>query len=99
MKDRTKQHAAYIEAGSLGEFLINSYGIEKIKEFNLLSRNKPRPWKEVFGITLEPLEAKWLAAVRLRSRGKKKEISTLVKLLKDNPNNACFSAQDLTKEK
>jgi hypothetical protein len=99
VKNRTKQHASYVEAGSFGEFLINTYGIEKMKQFNLQSINKPRPWKEVFGIALEQLEAKWLEAVRLRSREKEEKISTLVKLLKDNPNTACVSAQDLTKKK
>jgi hypothetical protein len=99
VKDRVKQHASYLEAGSFGEFLINAYDIEKMKQFNLLSVNKPRPWKEVFGIALEQLEAKWLEAVRSRSQGKEETISTLVKLLKDNPNTACFSAQDFTKEK
>jgi hypothetical protein len=99
VKDRAKQHASYVEAGSFGEFLINTYGIEKMKQFNLQSINKPRPWKEVFGIALEQLEAKWLEAVRLRSREKEEKISTLVKLLKDNPNTACVSAQDLTKKK
>lgn len=99
VKDRAKQHASYVEAGSFGEFLINKYGIEKVKQFNLLSINKSRPWKEVFGIALEQLEAKWLEAVRLRSREKEQKISTLVKLLKDNLNTACLSARDLTNEK
>jgi hypothetical protein len=99
VKDRAKQHASYLEAGSFGEFLINTYGIEKMKQFNLLSRNKPRPWKEVFEIALEQLEGKWLEILRLRSREKEEKISALIKLLKDNSNTACFSAQNLTKEK
>ena len=99
VRDRAKQHASYAEAGSFGEFLINTYGIKQIKQFNRLSRIKPRPWEEVFGISLEQLEAKWLEAVRLRSREKEEQISTLVKLLKNNPDTACFSAQDLTKDK
>jgi len=99
VKDRAKQHASYLEAGSFGEFLINTYGVEKMKQFNMLSVNKPRPWKEVYGIALEPLEAKWLEAVPSRSQEKEETISTLVKLLKDNPNTACFSAQDLAKKK
>jgi hypothetical protein len=98
VKDRAKQHASYLEAGSFGEFLINTYGIEEMKQFNLLSGNKPRPWKEVFGIALEQLEAKWLEAVRSRSQEKEETISTLVKLLKDNPNTACTSAQELAKK-
>jgi len=99
VKDRAKQHTSYLEAGSFGEFLINTYGIEKMKQFNQMSVSKPRPWKEVFGVALEQLEAKWLEALRLRSREKEEKISTLVKLLKDNPNTACSSAQDLTKER
>lgn len=98
VKDRAKQHASYAEAGSFGEFLINTYGIEQMKQFNRLSRNMPRPWEEVFGASLEQLEAGWLEAVRLRSREKEEQISTLVKLLKNNPDTACFSAQDLTKD-
>jgi hypothetical protein len=99
VKDRAKQHASYLEAGSFGEFLINTHGVEKMKQFNLLSINKSRPWEEVFGIALEQLEAKWLETLRLRSREKEGKISTLVKLLKNNPSTACSSAQDLTKER
>ncbi len=99
VKDRAKQHASYVEAGSFGDFLINTYGVERMKQFNLLSRNKPRPWSEVFGLPLEQLEAKWLETVRFRSRGKEEEIAALIKLLKDNPDTACFSAQNLIKEK
>jgi len=98
VKDRVKQHTSYLEAGSFGEFLINTYGIEKMKQFNSLSVNKPRPWKEVFGVALEQLEAKWLEGVRSRTQGKEETISTLLKLLKDNPNTACTSAQDLAKK-
>lgn len=97
VKDRAKQHASYAEAGSFGDFLIDTDGTKKLKQFNQLSTKKPRPWQEVFGISLEQLEAKWLEAVRLRAREKDGNISTLVKLLKKNPNTACFSAQDLAK--
>jgi len=99
VKDRAKQHASYAEAGSFGEFLINTYGTEKMKQFNQLSRNRPRPWQEVFGITLEQLESKWLEALRLKSREKEEQISTLVTFLKDNPDTACSSAQELAKKK
>ena len=99
VKDRAKQHASYLEAGSFGEFLITTYGTEKMKQFNRLSRNRPRHWKEVFGITLEQLEAKWLEAIKLASRDKEGKISTLVKLVKKDPNTACFSAQNLAEGK
>jgi hypothetical protein len=99
VKDRVKQHTSYLEAGSFGEFLINTQGIEKMKQFNQLSTKNPRPWKEVYGVTLEALEAKWLEAIRSKSQGKDETISTLVKLLRDNANTACTSAQDLSKKK
>ena len=70
VKERVKQHTYYLEAGSFGELLINTYGIEKMKQFYRLSRNKSRPWKEVFGTDLEQLEAKWLEAIKLGSRDK-----------------------------
>ncbi len=98
VKDRVKQHTSYLEAGSFGEFLIDTYGIEKMKQFNQLSVNKPRPWKEAFGVALEQLEAKWLEGVRSKTKGKEEIISALLKLLKDNPNTACTSAQDLAKK-
>jgi len=88
-----------LEAGSFGEFLITTYGTEKMKQFNRLSRNKSRPWKEVFGLTLEQLEAKWLEAVKLGSRDKEGKISTLVTLVRNDPNTACFSAQNLAEKK
>ena len=98
-KDRLKQHTCYLEAGSFGEFLIDTYGTEKMKQFYRLSRIKSRPWEEVFGTALEQLEAKWLEAIKLRSRDKMGNISTLIKLWGKNPNIACFSAQDLAQGK
>ncbi len=99
IKDRAKQHASYLEAGSFGDFLITTYGTEKMKTFARLSRNVPRPWQEVFGVALDPLEAKWHEAVRSRFRENEGKISTLVKLLRKNPNAACFSAQDMSEGK
>jgi hypothetical protein len=99
VKERVKQHTYYLEAGSFGEFLINTYGIEKMKQFYRLSRNKSRPWEEVFGTTLEQLEAKWLEAIKLRPRDQMGNISTLAKLWKKNPIAACYSAQDLAEGK
>ncbi len=96
VSNRVRQHISYLEAGSFGEFLISTYGTGKMKTFNRLSRDKPRPWQEVFEITLEQLEAGWLEGVRLRSRGKEGNISTLIGLRRNNPNTACSSAQALT---
>ena len=99
VKERVKQHTCYLEAGSFGEFLINTYSTEKMKQFYRLSRNKSRPWEEVFGTALEQLEAKWLEAIKLKSRDKKGNTSTLVKLWRKNPTTACFLAQDLAERK
>jgi hypothetical protein len=99
VKERVKQHTYYLEAGSFGEFLINTYGIEKMKQFYQLSKNKSRPWKEVFGTDLEQLEAKWLEAIKIGSRDKMGSIATLTKLWDKNPVNACYSAQDLAEGK
>jgi len=99
VKDRVKQHTCYLEAGSFGEFLINNYGTNKMKQFYRLSKNKPRPWEEVFGTTLEQLETMWLEYIKLKSRDKTANIATLVKLWRTQPNTACFSAQDLAEGK
>jgi hypothetical protein len=99
VKERVKQHTYYLEAGSFGEFLINTYGVEKMKQFYRLSRNKSRPWKEVFGGTLEQLEAKWFEAIKLGFCDKMGTISVLNKLWKQDPVNACYSAQDLAEGK
>ena len=99
VKDRPKQHASYLEAGSFGEFLITTYGVEKMKQFNRLSKNTSRPWREVFGLTLERLEAKWLEAVKSGSRGKEGKISTLAELVRNDPSAACYSAQNLAGKK
>jgi hypothetical protein len=99
VKDRVKEHTYYLEAGSFGEFLIHTYGIEKMKQFYRLSRNKPRPWEEAFNAPLEQLQAKWLEAIKSGSRDKTGNISTLANLWKKNPINACYSAQNLAQGK
>ncbi len=98
VNDRAKQHASYVEAGSFGEFLIATYGIDRMKVFNRLSRKEPRPWLAAYGTPLDQLEARWLEALRSKAGEKKKKISILVKLLRNNPKAACNSAQDLVKE-
>ncbi len=95
VKDRRRQHACYLEAGSFGEFLINAYGIEKMKKFYRLSKNKPRPWEEAFGAALENLEAKWLEEIKLSTGSKAANVATLLNLWRINPGTACFAAQDL----
>jgi len=99
VKDRVKQHASYLEAGSFGEFLIDTYGIDKMKQFNKFSINEQRPWQQVYGITLKQLEEKWLAALKLKLKDKEGEILRLSKLLRSNPATACHSAQNIAEKK
>jgi hypothetical protein len=99
VKDRPKQHASYLEAGSYGEFLISTYGIDKMKLFHKISFNVSRPWQQVYGVTLEQLEEKWLETLKLKSKGKESQISTLSMLLRSNPATACYSAQNIEEKK
>ena len=52
VKDRQKQHASYAEAGSFGQYLLDAFGQEKMKEFYRRTDLSYRPWKEVFGYSL-----------------------------------------------
>ena len=51
--DKAKQHKAYAETGSFGNYLFQTYGINKIKQFQRLSHEKDRPWQDVFGISMQ----------------------------------------------
>lgn len=97
VRDRARQHTCYAEAGSFGEFLVETYGTEKIKQFNRLSSRTPRPWQEAFGSPLEKLEADWLGALKSKYRGKGERVELLAKLLQKNPANACNAAQEMAK--
>ena len=99
IKDRAKQHACYAEAGSFSGFLMETYGIDKMKLFNRLSSTKPRPWEETYGRSLEKLESDWLEAVKSKSSGAEDRVAILVKLLQKNPVNACDAAQDIAGKK
>jgi len=93
VQDRAKQHASYIEAGSLGDYLIRQYGVDRMKRFQQLSRTTPRPWQEVFGLGLDQLEAQWLAAVKARAAEHRDETAALVGWLRADPDSACLVAQ------
>jgi hypothetical protein len=99
IKDRARQHACYAEAGSFSGFIMETYGVDKMKQFNRLSSTKPRPWEETFGRSLEKLESDWLEVVKSKSRGTEDRITILVKLLQKNPVTACDAAQDIAGKK
>jgi hypothetical protein len=52
------------EAGSFGNYLFKTYGINKVKQLQRLSQEKDRPWQDVFGISMQELEANWLKTLR-----------------------------------
>ncbi len=97
--DKAKQHKAYAETGSFGNYLFQTYGINKIKQFHRLSYEKERPSQDVFGITMQELEANWLKALRENEKTREKNVSIVSKLMERNPGTACAEAQRLVTSK
>jgi hypothetical protein len=95
IRDKAKQHKAYVETGSFGNYLFQTYGINKIKRFHRLSHEKERPWQDVFGIGMQELEGNWLKTLRTNEKTKEKNASIVLKLLETNPGTACLEAQKL----
>lgn len=95
--DRARQTTAYAEAGSFGGYLIQTYGMDKMKQLYGLSRQGGRPWKDVFGATAQELEAGWLKAVQANEKARDEIAFTLSNLFEGNPNTACLRAQRLGK--
>jgi hypothetical protein len=93
--DRARQTRAYAEAGSFGNYLIRTYGINKMKEFYRLSGRKNRPWRDVFGMTVQELEANWLKSLRSDEAIKNENVAALSRLFETNPNTACLAAERL----
>jgi hypothetical protein len=97
--DKTKQHKAYAETGSFGNYLFKTYGINTIKRLQRLSQEKDRPWQEVFGISLQELEANWLNHLRTNGKASEENVSIVLKLFERNPSTACSEAQKLAPRK
>ena len=91
--DRPRQHKAYAEAGSFGTYLFETYGIGKLKQLQRLSQEKDRPFREVFGIGLQELEAAWLEHLRAAGKSSRSAVSTAATLFERNPASACSQAQ------
>lgn len=92
--NKPRQHVMYAESGSFGDYLLVSYGAEKMKRFWWLSESGKRPWEEVFGFPLKELEARWLKALDAKKLDGK-HVETLLHLLNRNPKDACSEAQRL----
>lgn len=93
--DKAKQHKAYAETGSFANHLLQTYGVNKIKQFHRLSHEKDRPWQDVFGIGLQELEANWLKTLRANEKIREENVSIVLKLFERNPGTACAEAQKL----
>jgi hypothetical protein len=91
--DKTRQHKGYAEAGSFGNYLFKIYGIDKMKRLQRLSQEKDRPWQDVFGLSLQELEANWLKHLRTNGEARKENVSIVSKLFEKNPVTACMEAQ------
>jgi hypothetical protein len=93
VKDRKKQHICYAEAGSFGQFLIDTFGRGKMKEFYRRTEANYRPWQEVFGFPLTELESQWLENVKRKTEGQQEIVAALTVYWGKNPTTACFEAQ------
>lgn len=93
--DKTKQHKAYAETGSFGNYLFKTYGMEKIKLLQRLSQEKDRPWTDAFGINLRELEANWLKHLQTSGGTKQENVLVILKLLERNPETGCLEAQKI----
>ena len=83
----------YAEVGSFGQYLIETFGQKKIKEFYRRTDAKYRPWKEVFGFSLNELEYRWLERVKEKTAEKQDAVATLLAYWKKDPQTACFAVQ------
>ncbi len=97
--DKARQHKAYAETGSFGNYLFQTFGINKIIKLQRLSQTQDRPCKEVFGVSLQELEADWLKALRTNEESREQNVSMLLKLIERNPGAACAEAQELATSK
>jgi hypothetical protein len=97
--DKAKQHKGYAETGSFGNFLFQTYGINKIKQLHRLSHEKDRPWQDVFRVGIKELEANWINALKVNEKTREGNVSILLKLLEGNPDAACPEAQKLSTKK
>lgn len=88
--DEWRQHVAYAEAVSFGDYLLVTYGPEVMKAFYRLSRqDNVRPWARVFGKTLAELEEEWTRHLESSQVVDEKENRATVELLAKGPGKTC----------
>lgn len=91
--DRPRQHRAYAQAGSFGEYLCRVYGLEKLRRLQQLSGERDQLLQAVYGADLETLEAQWLAALRQDEAAAGQKVALAARLLRADPQRACAAAQ------
>jgi hypothetical protein len=99
IKDAARQQVTYAEAGSFGRYLIDTYGIAKVKAFNVKAASGARPWKALFGASLGELEAGWLRALAAAEPGLEADIRAVAGVWKRKPARACPLAQEQAAKK
>ena len=99
VSDKKRQHASYAEAGSFGNFLLNRFGVGKIKAFVRSSREEMRPWQKVFGLDIRELEAEWLKSLDTAGKTAEDQVKFLAGLWKQNPKTACTRAEETAVKK
>jgi hypothetical protein len=99
VSDRKKQHASYAEAGSFGNFLLNRFGVGKVKAFVRASREETRPWKKVFSLDIRELEAEWLKSLDTLGKAPADQVGFLTSLWRQNPKTACTRAEEAAVKK
>jgi len=97
--DKAKQHKAYAETGSFGNYLFKTYGINQMKRLQRLSQEKDRPWLDVFRDSLQQIEANWLKHLRTNGETRNENIAIVMKLFEASPGTACSEAQNFVTTK
>lgn len=91
-RNRARQHIMYAESAAFGDYLLQTFGPERMKRFWQLSKGGKRPWEEVFGSSLPRLETAWLRDLGT-GHGDEKTVKLLLDLFNRNPRDACTQAQ------
>lgn len=93
VSDRVRQTTGYVQSGSFGNYLLQTYGVAKIRAFYQSSQQGGRPWRAVFGEDLPQLVANWLTAIEGKRAQRAGRIALVVDLFKRDPIRACADLQ------
>lgn len=91
-RNRPRQHIMYAESAAFGDYLLQTYGAERMRRFWQESQSGKRPWEDAFGMSLPRLEADWLRDLDAR-KSDDKTVKMLLGLFNRNPRDACTQAQ------